>query len=94
MQIKIKFKEERMSLENDKKRLMKEVQDLQDKIEQSHTRFYNLKKDVEESPLSVLRQELGARQLEITELQTKVKTANAIAEEYQAKFEQIKKDMV
>ena len=55
MQIKIKFKEERMSLENDKKRLVKEVQDLQDKIEQSHTRFYNLKKDVEESPLSVLR---------------------------------------
>ena len=55
MQIKIKFKEERMSLENDKKRLVKEVQDLQDKIEQSHIRFYNLKKEVEESPLSVLR---------------------------------------
>lgn len=76
MQIKMKFKEERQSLENDKKRLAKEAQDLQDKLEQSSSRFYNLKKDVEESPLSVLRQELGARQLEITELQTKVKNAN------------------
>ena len=53
-----------------------------------------MKKDVEESPLSVLRQELGARQLEITELQTKVKSANQIAEEYMKKFEQVKRDMV
>ena len=94
MQIKIKFKEERTQLESDKKKLLRDIQDYQDKIEQSHTRFYNLKKEVEESPLSVLRQELGSRQLEITELQSKVKTANEAAEDYREKFEQVKKDMV
>ena len=32
--------------------------------------------------------------MEITELQTKVKSANSIAEEYMKKFEQVKRDMV
>lgn len=94
MQIKIKFKDERMQLEGEKKKLLKDVSDLQDKIEQSHTRFYNLKKEVEESPLSVLRQELGSRQLEIGELQSKVKSANENAEDYKKKFEQVKRDMI
>jgi hypothetical protein len=53
-----------------------------------------LKKEVEESPLSVLRQELGARQLEIGELQTKIKTSAAIADEFKSKFEQVKRDMI
>jgi peptidoglycan hydrolase CwlO-like protein len=49
---------------------------------------------VEESPLSVLRQELGSRQLEISELQSKVKSANELAEDYKKKFEQVKRDMI
>jgi len=68
MQIKMKFKDERMQLEGEKKKLLKDAADNQEKIEQSHTRFYNLKKEIEESPLSLLRQELGSRQLEIGEL--------------------------
>ena len=94
MQIKIKFKDERMTLEGEKKKLLKDVSDSQDKLEQAHTRFYNLKKEVEESPLSVLRQELGSRQLEIGELQSKVKSANEIAEDYKKKFELVKRDMI
>jgi peptidoglycan hydrolase CwlO-like protein len=53
-----------------------------------------LKKEVEESPLSVLRQELGARQLEITDMQSKVKSATEMAEDYKKKFEQVKRDMI
>lgn len=49
---------------------------------------------MEESPLSVLRQELGSRQLEISELQSKVKSANELAEDYRKKFEQVKRDMI
>ena len=49
---------------------------------------------MEESPLSVLRQELGSRQLEISELQSKVKSANELAEDYNKKFEQVKRDMI
>jgi len=42
----------------------------------------------------VLRQELGSRQLEISELQSKVKSANELAEDYRKKFEQVKRDMI
>ena len=57
-----------MQTEGERKKLQKDLSDCQEKIELSHTKFYNLKKEVEESPLSVLRQELGSRQLEIGEL--------------------------
>lgn len=94
MSIKVKFKEERQSLEVDKKRLQKEVQDSHNLIEQASQRYHQLKQEVEESPLQTLRLELGAKQLEITSLQTKVKQAQDSTNEYQSKFELLKKDMV
>ena len=75
MNIKKKFKEERVQLETDKKRLAKEANDCRDKLEDANSRYFNLKKDVEESPLAVLRNELGGKQLEIIELESKVKVA-------------------
>lgn len=90
----MKFKEERQNLEMDKKRLAKEVADGHLLVEQAQSKFYALKSEVEESPLQVLRSELGQKQLELVEMQTKVKTANGIAEEFKLKFEQLKKDMV
>lgn len=59
----MKFKEERLGLEQDKKRKEKEVHDYQDKLEASHQRFYALKKEVEESPLALLRQELAQKEV-------------------------------
>ena len=55
MNIKKKFKEEKTMMEADKRRLQKEVGDYQAKLESAHSRFFGLKKEVEESPLSVLR---------------------------------------
>ena len=73
--IKKKFKEEKVSLENDKKKLTKELTDGKDKVDDATARFYNLKKEVEDSPLSVLRNEIGTKQLEIVELESRVKAA-------------------
>jgi hypothetical protein len=55
MQIKIKFKEERVGFETDKKRLVKEISEYHEKLEQAHKRYFLLKTEVDESPLSVLR---------------------------------------
>lgn len=55
MQIKIKFKDERLSLDADKKRLVKEAADGHVKLEDAHNRLYALKAEIEESPLQVLR---------------------------------------
>ena len=61
MNIKKKFKEERVQLETDKKKLGKEKADAEAKVSEATTRYYNLKREVEDSPLAVLRQELGAK---------------------------------
>lgn len=46
-------------LETDKKKLTALVEELKGRVENAEQKFYGLKKEVEESPLSVLRGELG-----------------------------------
>ena len=87
MNIKKKFKEERVQLETDKKRLTKEATELQTKLSDASERYYSLKKDIEESPLSVLRNELGTKQLEIVELESKVKAAHETRDDYRVKYD-------
>ena len=94
MNIKKKFKEERVQLENDKKKLTKEVSDYQEKMSVASDRYFNLKKEVEDSPLAVLRNELGTKQLEIVELESRVKAAAEQRDDYASKYGTIKKDMV
>ena len=71
-----------------------QVIDYQKKLEDASERFFGLKKEVEDSPLSVLRNELGQKQLEIVELETKVRQALEGREEFKAKYDQVKKDMI
>ena len=94
MNIKKKFKEERVQMEQDKKRLTKEVTEYKEKLNSASQRFFNLKKEVEESPLAVLRSELGTKNLEIVDLETKVKKANESRDDYKGRYEQVKRDMV
>ena len=94
MNIKKKFKEERVQLENEKKKLTKEVGDYQAKMNEASDRYFNLKKEIEDSPLAVLRNELGSKQLEIVELESKVKAAIEQRDDYATKYGTIKKDMV
>ena len=61
IQLKQKFKEERQQAEHDKKRLQGQVSEYQTKLEDAGSRFFNLKKEIEESPLAVLRNELGQK---------------------------------
>ena len=44
--------------------------------------------------MAILRNELGAKQLEVVELESKVKNAEAQKEEFRMRYEQVKKDMI
>lgn len=55
MNIKKRFKEERVMLESDKKRLTQQTEELKNRLELTETKLYSFKKEVDESPLSVLR---------------------------------------
>lgn len=57
-------------------------------------KFLAYKQEIENSPLNVLRNELAQKTIEIVELETKVNNANEQRDEYKAKFEKVKKDMI
>jgi hypothetical protein len=53
-----------------------------------------LKREVDESPLSVLRSELAQKNLQLIENESKAKQAVEERDEARRKFEVLKKDMV
>ena len=59
MNVKKRFKEEKVLLEQDKKRLVQQVEDYKARLDQTESKYYAFKKEVDESPLSVLRSELS-----------------------------------
>ena len=73
---------------------MKETSDAQEKAQLATTKYFNIKKEADESPLAVLRNELGTKQLEIVELEQRLKSSEAQKEEFRTRYEQVKKDMV
>ena len=81
-------------LENDKKRMIKELNDYQTNLDQAHARYFGLKKESEESPLSVLRNQIGTQKLELAEMESHVKNSDKARDEYRTRYENIKKDMV
>ena len=48
-------------MEAEKKKLQKDVQDSQVRVDQVMNKFHTLKSEVEDSPLQTLRQEIGQK---------------------------------
>jgi hypothetical protein len=59
IQTKKRFKEEKMTLEADKKRLANETETLKDRLKEADSRFFSFKKEIDESPINVLRNEIN-----------------------------------
>jgi hypothetical protein len=50
-----------MQLEAEKKKLLKEASDNDDKVAQAQQKYYQLKEEVDKSPMTILRNELGQK---------------------------------
>ena len=50
-----------MQLEAEKKKLLKEASDNDDKVVQAQQKYYQLKEEVDKSPMTILRNELGQK---------------------------------
>lgn len=72
MNIKKRFKEERTVLESDKKRMATQIEDLQNRLAQSDAKNYQMRKEIDDHPMSLLRAEIQQKNLEIQELEGKV----------------------
>lgn len=92
--VKKRFKEERLALEADKKKLQQQVDELKARNEAVENRFVSLKRDIDESPLSVLRSELAQKNLSLAEAESKMKALAEERDDAKKKFDILKKDMV
>ena len=57
-------------------------------------KYFQLKEEVDKSPMTILRNELGSKQLEVVELENRLKATEGQREEFRQRYEQIKKDMI
>ena len=48
------------------------IEDLKNRLEDSDKRYLNLKKDIEDSPLNMLRNELNTKNLDLLECERKL----------------------
>lgn len=94
MNVKKRFKEERNTLEMDKKRLIQSSEELNKRTEAAEAKLLALKREYDESPLSVLRSELAQKNLQLIDSETKAKQALEERDEARRRFEALKKDMV
>jgi uncharacterized coiled-coil DUF342 family protein len=83
-----------MALEADKKKLQQQLEELKARNEAVENRFVSLKRDIDESPLSVLRSELAQKNLSLAEAESKMKVIVEERDEARKKFDILKKDMV
>jgi hypothetical protein len=70
------------------------VDELKLRCEGAENRLLSLRRDIEESPLSVIRSELAQKNLELIESESKTKQAIEDRDEARRRFELLKKDMV
>jgi hypothetical protein len=94
LNVKKRFKEERQTLEADKKRLQTQLDEAKARSEQAESRLLSLKRDIDESPLSVLRSELNQKNLALADSEAKVRAITEERDDARKKFETLKKDMV
>jgi uncharacterized coiled-coil DUF342 family protein len=83
-----------MALEADKKKLQQQLEELKARNESVENRFVSLKRDIDESPLSVLRSELAQKNLSLAEAESRMKVIVEERDEARKKFDILKKDMV
>ena len=94
MSVKKRFKEEKNVFEHDLKKSKAQASDLQSKLENAQQAFYDYKQETEHSPLNVLRNELGNRQIQIVELETRLRKANEDCDEYAGKYQNLQQQLV
>ena len=93
-QIKKKQRDEKLQVDQERKRMQSQMDEMRSRLEIADKKFYAYKQEIEQSPLNVLRNELAQKSIEVVEMESKLAQAHEQRDEYKAKFEKVKKDMI
>ena len=94
LNVKKRFKEERTTLEMDKKRLTSQIEELKGRAEAAEAKLLALKREFDESPLSVLRAELAGKNLQLIECEARGKKLAEERDDVKRQFELLKKNAI
>jgi hypothetical protein len=90
--IKRRFKEEKLSLQSELKGFKKKVQDAKDLLDETEVRYRAYRKDMEESPVTVMRTEINKKNIEISELKSRFEKSNQEVVSTNNKFKKLRQE--
>lgn len=90
--IKKRFKDEKLNFQNEIKNLKNQVEDSKALLNEVEQRYRDYRKDMEESPLTVLRTEVNKKNIEIAELNTRLQKANEDSAASSVKFKKLRQE--
>jgi hypothetical protein len=89
-----RFKESKMLLEKDKQNLLKQLEEKEKDIQKIETQFKNFKKEIDESPLTLIKNELNRKTLELEESNREKDRIIGEKEKYRQQSERLKIDLI
>ena len=92
--IKNRFKEEKTALEKEKKILTKKLNDKQKAYDDLEETFRQYKKDIEDSPLTLLKNEINRKQIQYEELTKEKNRLQAELDKSKAVNDKLKNDLI
>ena len=92
--VKTKCKEEKTSLEKEKKVLVIQIESIKKQLLESESKFRELKKEYEESPISQLKQEIHMKAIQLIEVEKKLEKSIQAKEQYRGNYEKIKGELI
>mmetsp|Transcript_32371 Transcript_32371/g.28667 ORF Transcript_32371/g.28667 Transcript_32371/m.28667 type:complete len:393 (-) Transcript_32371:29-1207(-) len=90
--IKKRFKDEKLGLQSDIKSLKKQVENAKGLLDQTETNYRAYRKDMEESPVTVMRTEINNKNLEIADLNSRFEKAQEEIANSNLKFKKLRQD--
>jgi hypothetical protein len=89
-----RFKEAKIQLEKDKISLQKIIQEKENDYQKLEIQFKNFKKEIDDSPLSVIKSELNKKNLEIEDYLKNLERINSDKEKYKQQCEKLKIELI
>lgn len=92
--LKKKMKEERANLEKDKVISSSKADEYQAKLRKIEEEYSSFRREQENSPVNLIKNELNVKNLEIQELLKKIEKTEEIKEQYRIHFEKMKNEII
>lgn len=92
--VRTKSKDDRMTVDRDKAALQQQLAAVKQKLAEITDKQAILKKEMEETSMSQLKQELSAKGVEVIELEKKLEKSVQVRELYKTQYEKIKEEIL